>query len=126
MKIVVDMNLSPRWVATLASHGLRAEHWSEIGAPSAPDSEVLAYAREHECVVLTHDLDFGAMLAASGGEAPSVIQIRSGDVSPDVIGEQLARAIQAMQAELASGALITIEPGRMRVRVRVLPLGPLA
>ena len=67
MKLLVDMNLSPRW--------------SAIGKANAPDSEVMAYAAEHGYIVLTHDLDFSAILAATHGEKPSVVQIRADDVS---------------------------------------------
>lgn len=42
----------------------------------------MAYARSNNYVVLTHDLDFGAILAATHGEKPSVVQIRAEDVSP--------------------------------------------
>jgi predicted nuclease of predicted toxin-antitoxin system len=42
MKILVDMNLSPRWVELLAGAGLDATHWSTIGEPHAPDSEIMA------------------------------------------------------------------------------------
>jgi hypothetical protein len=45
--------------------------------PNAPDSEVLAYAAAHGFVVLMHDLDFGAILAVTRGEKPSVVQIKS-------------------------------------------------
>lgn len=31
MKLIVDMNLSPRWVDLLVSVGFEAAHWSSIG-----------------------------------------------------------------------------------------------
>jgi len=43
----------------------------------------MAYASVNGYVVLTHDLDFSAILAATQGEKPSVVQIRADDVSPD-------------------------------------------
>ena len=43
----------------------------------------MAYARDHGWVILTQDLDFGTILAVTHGEKPSVIQIRSEDVSPE-------------------------------------------
>ncbi len=122
MKLVVDMNLSPRWVAVLAGAGVEATHWSAIGAKNAPDFEIMAYARENDCVVLTHDLDFGAILAATRGEKPSVVQIRAKDVSPDVIGKQVVGALRQMAFELEEGALLTVDPNR--TRLRVLPLRP--
>lgn len=120
MKLLVDMNLSPRWVKMSADAGIEAAHWSNLGANNAPDSEIMAYARANDYVVLTHDLDFSAILAATQGEKPSVVQIRADDVSPDAIGKQVVVALLQMAPELEAGALLTIEPNR--TRLRVLPL----
>ena len=75
MKLIVDMNLSPRWVN---------------------------------------------ILAATQGDKPSVVQIRSEEVSPDVIGKHVIAALRQMATELEQGALLTIDPSR--TRLRVLPL----
>ena len=120
MKLLVDMNLSPRWVTFLVDAGIEAAHWSVLGAANTPDSEIMAYAKANECVVLTHDLDFSSILAATHGEKPSVIQIRAEDLSPDVIGDRVVAALQQMVTELEEGALITIDPHR--TRLRLLPL----
>ena len=122
MKLLVDMNLSPRWIGLLADAGIEAAHWSTLGASNAPDSELMAYARVNGYVVLTHDLDFGAILAATHGEKPSVVQIRAEEVSPDVIGKQVIVALRQMASELEEGALLTVDPNR--TRLRVLPLPP--
>lgn len=82
MKLIIDMNLSPKWVGVLAQAGIDAMHWATLGAVNAPDSEITAYARSKDCVVPTHELDFGAILAATQGEKPSVVQIRADDVNP--------------------------------------------
>jgi hypothetical protein len=42
MEILVDMNLSPRWVDVLNDAGHEARHWTEIGNPRAPDSDLIA------------------------------------------------------------------------------------
>lgn len=120
MKLLVDMNLSPRWIGVLVDAGLEAVHWSTLGAKNAPDSEIMAFAAENGYVVLTHDLDFSAILAATHGEKPSVVQIRAENVSQDVIGDQVIAAIRQMESELEEGALLTVDPGR--TRLRLLPL----
>jgi len=74
------MNLSPAWIARLAGLGFEAVHWSTIGAATAPDVEILAWANEHQFVVVTSDLDISAILAAGAGAAPSVVQIRMQDL----------------------------------------------
>jgi predicted nuclease of predicted toxin-antitoxin system len=65
VKLLVDMNLSPSWIERLARHGFEAVHWSTTGAATAPDSEILTWANEHGFVLITNDLDFSAVLAAS-------------------------------------------------------------
>jgi len=120
MKLLVDMNLSPRWIGLLVDNGIEAAHWSTLGANNAPDTEIMTYASANGYVVLTHDLDFSAILAATHGEKPSVVQIRADDVSPDIIGLQVITALRQMASELADGALLTIDPNR--IRMRLLPL----
>ena len=122
MKLLVDMNLSPRWIGVLTDAGIEAAHWSILGAKNAPDSEIMAYASLNDYVVLTHDLDFSAILAATHGEKPSVVQIRADDVSPDIIGKQVIIALRQMATELEEGALLTVDSNR--TRLRVLPLQP--
>nr|WP_242465851.1 DUF5615 family PIN-like protein [Candidatus Hamiltonella defensa] len=114
------MNLSPRWSNVLATAGIDAVHWSTLGANNAPDSEIMAYARTNDYIVLTDDLDFSAILAVTHGEKPSVIQVRTNDVSPDVIGKQIVAALNQMASELEAGALLTVDTNR--TRLRVLPL----
>lgn len=120
MKLIVDMNLSPRWISLLIDAGMQAVHWSTIGQSNALDSEIMAYATTDNYVVLTHDLDFGAILATTHGKKPSVVQIRADDVSPDVIGLQVVNALRQMESELEAGALLTVDPNR--TRLRLLPL----
>lgn len=121
MKLLVDMNLSPRWVGWLGDAGVEAVHGSVIGPPSAPDQVILAHAAAHDMVVFTHDLDFGAILAASPAGGPSVVQVRADDVSPEAIGGVVLNALRQLATALAVGALVTVEPNR--TRLRVLPLG---
>lgn len=120
MKLLVDMNLSPRWIEFLDKAGIRAVHWSAVGRVDALDAEIMAHAVANEYVVLTHDLDFGAILAASRGKGPSVVQIRADDVSPDAIGAQVVSAIRQLGSELDVGALVTVDAAR--ARMRLLPL----
>ncbi|MEO8627160.1 MAG: DUF5615 family PIN-like protein [Betaproteobacteria bacterium] len=91
-----------------------------FGNIRAPDSEVMAWALANGYVLFTHDLDFEALLAAGGDSAPSVIQLRSNDVTPEASGELVLSAMTRFVNELESGALISIDT--LRARVRLLPL----
>lgn len=121
MELLVDMNLSPDWVAFLAAHGVAARHWSSVGAPNAPDPEIMAWARERAAVVLTHDLDFGTLLALTHAAGPSVLQVRTEDVSPVHLGPLVLAALAQFADALAAGALVTVDEARLRARV--LPIG---
>ena len=120
MKLLVDMNLSPDWVAVLAQAGWETVHWFSIGNPRAVDSEIMAWAKTHGLVVFTHDLDFGTMLALTQAEGPSVIQVRTQDVTPTAIGKLVVNALRQFQSELEKGALIVLDEAN--VRARILPL----
>lgn len=50
----------------------------------------MAWARANDYIVFTHDLDFGAMLALTNAESPSVIQVRTQDVTPPILKRQLS------------------------------------
>jgi predicted nuclease of predicted toxin-antitoxin system len=121
MNLLIDMNLSPQWCAVLGRHGHTCKHWSEAGDPRAPDATLLDWAREHGFVVVTHDLDFGAILAATRAEAPSVIQCRTQDLLPAAMEDLLVSAILRYESELLSGALIVLD--KQKARARILPLG---
>jgi predicted nuclease of predicted toxin-antitoxin system len=120
VKLLVDMNLSPSWVDRLARHRFEAVHWSTIGAATAPDTEILTWANEHAFVLITNDLDFSAILAASGGASPSVVQIRTQDLLSDGIVSIVANALDAHREDIERGALLSIDEAG--TRVRVLPL----
>lgn len=117
MKLLVDMNLSPRWIPFLSDRSWEATHWSTVGKFNASDSEIMTFAAANEYVVLTNDLDFAAILAASHHKKPSVVQIRAEDLSPDAIGAQIVAALRHVEKELEAGALLTIESDRTRLRM---------
>jgi len=120
MKILVDMNLSPAWVPVLMKSGHVAVHWSNIGPPGAPDGAILAWARDNRYLLFTHDLDFGAILAATDATAPSVIQLRTQDVAPENALGVLLSALSLFAERLEEGVLISVD--EQRARARVLPL----
>ena len=117
MRIVIDMNLTPLWVEVFAQHGFEAVHWQQVGNPRAPDHEIMQWARDNGYSVFTHDLDFGAILAATGADAPSVIQVRTQDVTPNHLETIIVAALQQYEEPLNAGALIVVDEAKLRVRV---------
>lgn len=120
MKIVIDMNLSPVWVKTFADVNIEALHWSKVGDPRATDRVIMQWAKERGYIVFTNDLDFGAILAATQANSPSVIQVRTQDLLPDSIGDLVVQILTKFQAQLETGVLISID--QLNSRVRILPI----
>lgn len=117
MKLLVDVNLSPRWIDFLVSSGFDAMHWTVVGDPRAEDSELIDWARAESCVIFTHDLDFSRILALTGASGPSVFQVRTEDVLPQAIGERVVDALRQHAEALQEGAIVVLEPDASRSRI---------
>lgn len=120
MKLLVDMNLSLGWTERLAQRGFESVHWSTVGTPTAGDDEILSWARVNGFVLLTHDLDVSAILAATTDVGPSVVQLRMQDVLSDRAFEAIVTAVTAHADDIERGALLSID--ERGARVRILPL----
>jgi predicted nuclease of predicted toxin-antitoxin system len=120
MKLVLGMNLPPSWAGLLGSSGFDAVHWIDIGPPNAPDQHIMRWAARHRRVLLTQDLDFGAILAATQAQRPSVVQLRGDDLINVQMVRRVAVALNQVADDLEAGALVTVD--LFRTRIRVLPI----
>lgn len=80
----------------------------------------MEWARAHGHVVLTHDLDFGILLALTAAGSPSVVQVRTRDVTPEHLVRLLPPVLRAHETALEAGAIVTLDEAN--ARVRLLPL----
>ncbi len=80
----------------------------------------MSFAKNHTCAVLTQDMDFATILAATGDKYPSVILLRGDDTGPESIGPDVVRALRSSMEAINAGALLTITP--RGTRTRALPL----
>ena len=78
------------------------------------------FIKSNGYVVFTHDLDFGTILAATRADCPSVIQIRTQDVTPEHLGPLVVSALHQFEKHLEHGAIVTID--QKKLRARILPL----
>jgi len=120
MKILIDMNLSPEWVQEFKVYKIEAVHWSAVGKFDAPDTSLMDWARENEHIIFTHDLDFGTALALTKAEKPSVIQVRTQNVTVPHLSKMVISAIETYTELLVKGALIVLDEDKKRIRI--LPL----
>jgi predicted nuclease of predicted toxin-antitoxin system len=46
-KILIDMNLSPKWINLFDAEGWEAVHWSKIGDFGATDKVIMKWAKDN-------------------------------------------------------------------------------
>lgn len=120
MGFLADMGVSQAVVAWLRSQGHDAVHLREQGLHRLSDAEVFAKARREGRVLITFDLDFGEIVAASG-QSVSVLVYRMRDTRACQQVDRLRRVLQVAATDLAHGAVVVVED--IRHRVRRLPIG---
>ena len=120
MRFLVDMNLSPLTVAALRSQGWDMLRVSEVLPVDAADLEILEWARRHNRIVVTQDLDFSALVALGGYSQPSLVTLRLSTASPETVTARLLAVIPELEEALESGCAVTV--GDASVRLRLLPI----
>jgi len=120
MKILIDMNLSPKFADFMIKKGIDAVHWTEIGEPDAKDTELMEYACKNGYIIMTCDLDFNILLAIAHSIKPSVIQLRAHRIRAEQDGDWIAAAIIQNAEALEKGAILSADT--KKYRLRLLPL----
>ncbi|MBI3362958.1 MAG: DUF5615 family PIN-like protein [Chloroflexi bacterium] len=116
MKFLANMGISPVTVDWLRSQGHEAVHLHEEELDQLADSEIMDKARREERIVLTSDLDFGDLLAASREQLPSVIIFRLRNMRPENVHRHLFQVIEHHADELEKGVVVSITEDQLRVR----------
>jgi predicted nuclease of predicted toxin-antitoxin system len=120
MKFLADMGISPKSVTFLQSLGHDAVHLHEQGLDRLEDSTILEKARNEGRVLLTHDLDFGELMAASGAQLPSVVIFRLRNMRPERVNRHLKEIVSQHRYSLDEGAILSVTEDQ--IRIRLLPI----
>ena len=117
MNFLIDNMLSVELAQTLIVHGHRAVHVRDLGLAAALDVELLEIAKIQRRVIISADRDFGTLLAELKADQPSVIYLRGGvERDPVLLADRIASNLPRIATALAAGAIVVIEPGRIRIR----------
>lgn len=122
MRFLVDMNLSPAIASGFRSMGHDAVHVRDVGLGAASDQAVFGHAAREHRIVVTADLDFGDIVAASGAANVSVLLLRLRDASPTHGLQRLTTVLPNAGDALAAGAVVLVD--ETRIRLRTLPIAP--
>ncbi len=120
MKFLLDMGLGRSTAVFLRARGYDAVHLREQGLQRLSDERIIEKARQEKRIILTHDLDFGRLMALSRKNLPSVITFRLDNMKPIYVNHYLAQTLTRFAAELETGALISVN--EQAIRLRSLPI----
>lgn len=121
MNFLLNMNVSRQLGRLLEEQGHGWRHVSDEGLSEADDRTIVEIAKGSGEVILTHDLDYGQLLAFSGDVRPSVIIFRRRNMLAEALIEKLTQNWTELSVALEEGALIILED--TAIRVRRLPIG---
>ncbi len=120
LKFLADMPISPKTVAFLCESGYEAVRIFDIGMKDAEDYEIVDYANKNDYIILTMDLDFGAIIALRNLSKPSVITCRLENLEVFQIKDLLDKRLDGIKEYLLKCSIIIFE--EFRVRIRELPI----
>jgi predicted nuclease of predicted toxin-antitoxin system len=116
MRLLLDQGTPRSTAALLRQAGFDAVHMAEIGMAEATDEEILRRASLEDRVVATLYADFHALLALSQATKPSVVRIRIEGLRAEALCAVLQDVIQQCSPDLESGAMVSVQENRIRVR----------
>ena len=120
LRLLGNMNISPKTVAVLRQHGWDIVRVSDLLPVHAPDADILELARSETRVVVTQDLDFSSLVALAGLNQPSLVTLRLSDSDPERVTKRLLAVLPKIEDRLRQGCAATVED--TTVRIRPLPI----
>ena len=118
MKVLLDSCIWPGAKSQIGGAGHEVE-WAGDWDKDPGDEAILAHAASNGQVVVTLDKDFGELAVALGREQAGIVRLV--DVRHTNQGPLCIALLSAHETELERGAIVTAEPGRVRVRPAGLP-----
>lgn len=116
LKFLADMGISQSTTEWLHKCGYNTLHLREQNLQRLTDNKIIVKAKQEHRIILTCDLDFGELLAASKEKLPSVIIFRLLNQTPENINKHLERVLKNSSLHLINGAVIIVEESRYRIR----------
>ena len=120
MKFLIDMQLPPQLAGWLAGLAHDAVHVADVGLDRASDESILQFAREHDRIVITADLDYPRIMSHTKASDPGIVLLRGGDFDDREAESRLARVLERVREDHFEQSILVVE--RHRIRRRELPL----
>jgi predicted nuclease of predicted toxin-antitoxin system len=116
MRFLADMGVAQRIVVWLRAEGHDAAHLREERLQRMPNGEIFEKAATENRIILTFDLDFGEIVALSGGRQVSVILFRLHNTRTPHVIDRLETVLRESGRALEEGAIVVVQESRHRTR----------
>ncbi|MDI6448309.1 DUF5615 family PIN-like protein [Anaerobaca lacustris] len=116
MRFLADMGVALRIVEWLRANGHDAIHLREEGLQRMASGAIFAKAASENRIILTFDLDFGEIVALSGGKPVGVVLFRLHDTRASHVMDRLNTVLKDSHKALEQGAIVVVEESRHRIR----------
>ena len=121
MRLLADINVSPRTVEFLNEIGHDSVWAGALIPGDSPDEAIIALALETGRVIVTSDLDFPRLIMLSGASEPSLLLLRlesgpEGDSHTEQVNRALAAALPTAAEYQDDGFICTIDETGYRIR----------
>lgn len=113
MKLLLDTCVWGGAVKTLEASGHNVV-WAGQWPEDPGDEEILAIAHNEDRILVTLDKDFGEMAIVQKKSHSGIVRLVNHSAKQQ--GIVCLRVIEKYGRELQSGAIVTVEPGRIRIR----------
>jgi predicted nuclease of predicted toxin-antitoxin system len=111
---IADENIETEIVDALRELGHDTIHVAHT-MPGAEDEEILLYAYDRGCILITNDKDFGELVFRQKKTTAGVILLRLPGIEPSVKAELLTRVMVAHAGKFR-GAFVVLNPNAIRIR----------
>ena len=118
MKLLIDTCISGTVRDALQAAGHDAL-WTGDWPQDPGDDEILDHAHQENRILITLDKDFGELAVVHGRPHSGIIRLVNWSTQQQASTSLLV--LERYSTELESGAIVTAEPGRIRVRPLIDP-----
>jgi predicted nuclease of predicted toxin-antitoxin system len=116
MRFLADQDIYRHTFLFLIRLGHEVVSAAELGMSRAGDSDLLLEARRRQCVLITRDKDFGALVFLEAEGCCGVILLRLTPASLEACHAELARVLAVYSEAEIRSSFWSVEPGRHRRR----------
>ena len=115
-RVLVDEDLPRSLARFLRSRDIDATDVRDVGLRGAADDEVFRRSQSENRTIISGDLGFSNVLHYPLGSHHGVVVVRyPNEVSPGAVNEAIAVALADVTETDIVGALLIVEPGRVRM-----------